>query len=369
MSSQDIYPSSANIRVHYLQTNPVLLKEFSIMKIVVDALGSDNRPSPDVEGAVLAAREYGVEALLVGPQQVIAQELQKHNTRGLKIEIVHADEEIKMDDKPSLVMKSKLESSMHVGMNLVKNGIADAFVTMGNTGAAHAIATLTTLRRIPGVKRPVLTAIYPVNGQDTIFLDVGANADSKVDWMVQYAIMGSIYAERALGRAQPRIATLSNGEEEGKGNQLVRETQEELARSTLNYIGHVEPREILSGAADVIVMDGFVGNVFIKTFEAGLGYFARVIRNEIRATPISALGGLLAKGAFARVRSRIDTNEVGGAPLLGVNGVVIIGHGGSDGYAIKNAINQARKAVAGNVVAEITQGLSLGQPQMKEQTS
>jgi glycerol-3-phosphate acyltransferase PlsX len=327
------------------------------MKIVVDAVGTDNRPVPDVEGAVLAAREYSLGIILVGPQANIRAELNKYDTNGLEIEIVHADEQIAMDDKPSLVMKSKPGSSMHVGMNLVKTGVADAFVTMGNTGAAHAIATLTTLRRITGVKRPALTAIYPVNGKDTIFLDVGANADSKVDWMVQYAIMGSIYAERALGRNQPRIATLSNGEEEGKGNQLVRETQEILATTKLNYVGHVEPKEILSGAADVIVMDGFVGNVFIKTFEAGLSYFARVIREEIRSTPVSSIGGLLAKGAFSRVRSRIDTNEVGGAPLLGVDGVVIIGHGGSNAFAIKNAINQARKAIIGNVVKEITNGL------------
>ena len=328
------------------------------MKIVVDAMGTDDRPIPDVEGAVLAAREYNVQIILTGNEQALQSELKKHDTTGLNIDICHSEEEILMNEKPSLVMKSKPDSSIHAGMNLVKEGKADAFVTMGNTGAAHAIATLSTLRRIVGVKRPALTAIYPVRDHETIILDVGANADSKVDWMVQFAVMGSVYAEKALARVNPRIATLSNGEEEGKGNQLVKEVQERLHASPLNYIGHIEPKAILNNAADVVVMDGFVGNVFIKTVETSFSYLSEILREEIRSGVLSSVGGLMARPAFTRTRKRIDTRDSNGAPLLGVNGIVIIGHGGSDSYMVKSAIKQAIRAVKGNIVEEIQQGLN-----------
>jgi len=327
------------------------------MRIALDAMGTDERPVPDVEGAVLAARAYSDTILLIGNEERICQELRKYDTGTLPIEIVHAADEIMMNDKPSVVMKSKAQSSMHVGMNLVKNKQADAFVTMGNTGAAHAIATLSTLRRIPGVKRPALTAIYRVGGQNTIFLDMGANADSRVDWLVQFAIMGSIYAQTVLGCQQPRIATLSNGEEEGKGNQLTRDAQEQIKLLDLHYVGHVEPKEILSAVADVIVVDGFIGNIFMKTFEATIRYFTDVTREELTRDWLSKIGATLTRHAFRRVRQRLDTSEVGGAPLLGVNGVVIIGHGGSTAYAIQNAIKQARLAVQGGTVEAIARGL------------
>jgi glycerol-3-phosphate acyltransferase PlsX len=327
------------------------------MRLIVDAMGTDERPLPDVRGAVLAARETSDTIVLVGNQPQIEQILSGEHNLPDNIEILQADEEITMSDKPSVVMKRKPGSSMHVGMRQVKDGQADAFITMGNTGAAHAIATLSTLRRIPGVRRPALTAIYPVRGKNTIFLDIGANADSRVEWLEQFAVMGNIYAQKVLGRTNPRIATLSNGEEEGKGNNLVREAQEGIRNLPLNYIGHVEPKEIMSGTADVIVVDGFVGNIFIKTFEASVKYFADITREEIMSDLPSQIGGLLTRGAFRRVKKRLDTGEVGGAPLLGVNGIVIIGHGGSDAAAVKNAIHQARMAVKGNVVEEIRLGL------------
>lgn len=327
------------------------------MRIVLDAMGTDARPTPDVEGAVLAAREYGATIILTGNEQAIRAELNKFDTSNLNIEIHHAEEQILMNEKPSLVMKSKPSSSIHLGMNLVKDGHGDAFVTMGNTGAAHAIATLSTLRRIPSVKRPALTAIYPIWGQETILLDIGANADSRTDWMEQFAVMGSIYAEKALARENPRVATMSNGEEEGKGNQLVREVQSRLKASNLNYIGHIEPKEMLRGTADVVVMDGFVGNIFIKSVEAAFSYLTDLLREEIRNDILSTMGGAMARPAFRRTRDRMDPRGVGGAPLLGVNGVVIIGHGDSDSFAVKNAIKQAIRAVDGNVVEEIKQGL------------
>ncbi len=328
------------------------------MRIVVDAMGTDERPVADVAGSVLAAREFKDTIILVGDESRVSAELKKHDTGGLSIEIVHASDEIAMGDKPSKVMKTKPDSPMHVGMNLVKDGKADAFVSAGNTGATHAIATLSTLRRIPGVKRPSLTAIYPVAGSNLIMLDVGANADSKVEWLEQFAIMGNIYAKSTLGVKNPKVATLSNGEEEGKGNQLTKEAAERIKLLDIDYVGHIEPKQMLLGNVDVIVMDGFVGNIFIKTFEAAISYLTGNIRKQIRADLVSTAGGFLAQGAFRRLRDEIDPRGVGGAPLLGVNGVVIVAHGGADAYSIRSAILQARKAVEGNVVEGIREALA-----------
>lgn len=327
------------------------------MRIVLDAMGTDQRPEPDVSGAVVAAREYGDTILLVGDETKIRNELKKHTTAGLKLEIIHAPEEISMDDKPSVVMKNKPESSMHVGMSLVRDGQADAFVTMGNTGAAHAIAMLSVLRRMPGVDRPALTAIYPIKGQKRIFLDMGANTDCKPEWLQQFAIMGSLYAQKVLGLPAPRVSILSNGEEEGKGNKLTREAFTMLHELDITFTGYIEPKEILAGKADVIVADGFIGNVFMKTFEASVGFMGSTIREELTSGLITTLGALLIRPAFRRVRQRIDPNEVGGAPLLGVNGLVIIGHGSGNVVAVKSAINQARQAVLSNCLDAIREGM------------
>ena len=327
------------------------------MRIALDAMGSDEHPAPDVAGAVMAARELGIAIVLVGDEQQLKQELEKHNSRNLKIDIVHADDVIDMGDRPSDVIKSKNASSMHVGLQLVKEQSANGFVTVGNTGVAHAVATLKTLRRIPGIKRPALSAIFPIAGRMIIFVDVGANTDSKPEWLAQYAIMGSIYAERVLGIPNPQVALLSNGEEEGKGNALTREADILLRTLDLNYIGNAEPQEVTKGRVDVLVSDGFAGNVLVKTFEASTRYLADLIRDELSRNVFSKLSGLLAGPAFRRVRKRVDTFEVGGAPLLGVNGVVIVGHGRSNATAIKNAINQARQAAEGNLIDAIQEGL------------
>jgi glycerol-3-phosphate acyltransferase PlsX len=326
------------------------------MRIVVDAMGSDNYPIPDVAGGVLAAREFGDQIILVGQQDMLERELAKHDIKGLSVDIVHAPEAISMQDKPSAVLNSKLQSSIHIGLDLVKTKQADAFVSMGNTGAIHAIATLKTLRRIPGVKRPVLTAIYAITGHNMIFLDIGANADAKAEWLEQFALMGHLYALTALGIHSPRIATLSNGEEEGKGNQLTKEAQERLRENTygLRYVGHIEPKEILLDKCDVVVMDGFVGNIFLKTFEGSVTYITDFLRAEINQSLTYKLGALLLRGAFRKLRTRLDTREVGGAPLLGVNGVVIIGHGSADSYSVRSAIRLARQAVIGNTIETMT---------------
>lgn len=327
------------------------------MRIVLDAMGSDHNPVPDVEGAVLAAREYGETIVLVGDRSKIEAELAKHTTAGLSLEVVHAPQVVTMTDKPGVVGRSKPESSMHVGMRLVKEGQADAFVTMGNTGAVLAIATLHALRRIRGVHRPALSAVLRLGDRSLTLLDVGANADCKPEWMAQFGMMGSLYTHHALHCTNPRVGLLSNGEEDEKGSILVRESAELLRAGGVNFIGNVEPKEILGGSVDVAVMDGFSGNVLLKTLEAFGSTLFSLIRQELMADWRSKIGGLLARPAFRRVYHGIDPFEIGGAPLLGVDGVVIIGHGRSNGIAVKNAIRQARGAVSGQIVQAIRQGL------------
>lgn len=330
------------------------------MRIAVDAMGTDTRPIMDVAGAVLAANEFGDTIVLVGDQATVENELQKHTVRAGKIEILHAPHDIAMDVVPTDVLAAKSKSSIHVALDAVTNGDADAFVTMGNTGAVHALATLKTLRRIPGVKRPALSALFTISDHRMIFLDVGANADVKAEWFTQFAIMGSIYAQRVLGYAKPRIAFMSNGAEQSKGNQLIRNASEILASGKLNFVGNVEPVQLMGSVADVVLMDGFVGNIVLKMFEATTLYVATLIRAEMRGDLVSRIGGALARPAFNRLRRRVDTSEIGGAPLLGVNGVVIIGHGQNSAIGIKNAISQARTAVQENVIGAIRSGIAQG---------
>ncbi len=328
------------------------------MRIALDAMGTDNRPLSDIAGGVLAAKEFGDTILLVGDKPMIEAELKNHNLDGAQVEILHAPNAIAMDEKPTNVLKLAPASSIHVALDAVKKGDADAFVTMGNTGAVHALATLKTLRRIPGVKRPVLSALFAINDHRMIFLDVGANTDVKPEWVKQFALMGGIYAERVLRCSRPRVALLSNGAEEIKGNLLIREAADMLRRSKMNFVGNVEPVQLMTSVADVIVMDGFVGNIVLKMFEATTHYVATLIRQEFRNDALSMLGGALARPAFNRIRRRVDTSEIGGAPLLGVNGVVIIGHGGNSAIGIKNAIQQARAAVKENVIGAIRSGIA-----------
>ncbi|PJF28391.1 MAG: phosphate--acyl-ACP acyltransferase [Phototrophicales bacterium] len=324
------------------------------MRIALDVMGSDHNPVPDIAGAVAAAREFAdTTILLVGDERLIHDELKKHEHTGLKLEIIPAPEAVTMTDKPSVVGKAKPNSSMHIGMNLVKAGQADGFVTAGNTGAVLSIATLFTLRRIPGVKRPALTAMFGFANTTLIVLDVGANADCKPDWLAQFALMGNIYAKSALPSPSPRIGILSNGEEEGKGNDLIRAASDLIRELPLNFVGNIEPKQMLSGEADVIVADGFVGNILIKSMEAATKKMAETLRTELTSTVLSTLGAALSRSAFKRVQRQVDPAEVGGAPLLGVNGVVIIGHGSSNAKAIKNAIGQARKAASANLVETI----------------
>lgn len=324
------------------------------MRIVVDAMGSDNYPEPDVAGAVMAAREWGDEVILVGDQARIEAELAKHDVTGLALRVVHASQVIEMTDKPAESAKQKTDSSLHVGMNLVKSGEADAFVTMGNTGAVMAVGLLHTLGRIRGIKRPALTAVIPHVSGRVVTADIGANTDCRPEFLVQFALMASTYTEAVLGIERPRLALLSSGEEEGKGNTLVKETGPMLAAlPMLNYVGNVEPKDVLSGGVDVVIQDGFTGNIFIKSIEGAASMLTGIIREEIKAGVLTALGGLLARPAFGRVARRVDPAEVGAAPLLGLDGLVLVGHGRSNAVAVKNAVRQARMAVAGNVIETI----------------
>lgn len=329
------------------------------MRIAVDAMGSDHRPGPDVAGAVMAAREFGETIILVGDQAQIEAELGQHDAAGLPLEVCPAGTAVPMDAKPSQVVKELADSSMHVGLGLVREGAAQAFVTAGNTGAVLAIATLrgVGLGRIPGVKRPGLGVVFPIK-ERPFLIDSGANAECKAEFLLQFGIMGSSYMERVHGVQNPRVGLISNGEEEGKGTELVKEAGALLHASHLNYIGNIEPKEFMFGAVDVAVTDGFSGNLIMKTSEAIARYMADTLREEIRARPLTAVGGLLARPAFGRVRRQLDPEEVGGAPLLGVNGVVIIGHGRSGAYAIRQAVGQARLVVQSGVVAAIEAGLN-----------
>lgn len=330
------------------------------MKIVLDAMGSENMPAADVEGAVQAARLYSQDQIiLVGREELINRELAKYDLADLNLSVVHAEEIVDMTDKPRKVVRGKPNSSMHVGLNLVKDGRADAFVSMGNTGCTLAVAMLGTLKRIPGVKRPAIGAIFPMPHRP-ILLDNGANADCDAENLLQFGIMGSIYASAATGKPNPTIGLISNGEEEGKGNKLVQEAGELLAQSSINFIGNVEPKDFMQGRVDVAIADGFVGNVMLKTAEATARALTDLIRSEIKSTVISSLGGMLARPALRRAGASLDPDEIGGAPLLGVNGVVMIGHGSSGSKAVRNAIGQARQAVDSGIVEAIKKGIETG---------
>jgi phosphate acyltransferase len=326
------------------------------MKIVLDAMGGDFAPAVNVDAAVNAARKFGYEIVLVGKQELIRPLLVQHNTANLTLPIVHAPEVIEMSEHPAAAVKAKKNSSMVVGMEMVKRGEADAFVTMGNTGGGLA-AGLFHLGRIKGILRPALSTVYPTVNGWCFLLDVGANTDCKPEYLVQFALMGSIYAERVLGVRNPRVALISNGEEETKGSQLVQEVHQLLKRTSINFIGNAEGRHIPTGYADVYVTDGFTGNVIIKLSEGMSSMVKTMLREEIMRTTLSKAGGLLIKDAVKRMSKRTDYEEIGGAPLLGVDGVVIIGHGRSNARAVFSALRVAGEAVEKGVVDAIEKGL------------
>ena len=332
------------------------------MRIVVDAMGSDTYPQPDVEGAVMAAREYGVEVILVGDEAKVRPILEVQNPGSLPVRVVHAPEMLTMEDKGlALALKAKrknAKNSMAIGLDLVKSGEAQAFVTAGNTGAAAATAYF-RLGTLPGVERPALAPSFPTRKGYSVVLDIGANPDCKPENMVQFGLMGSIYSEHVRGVKKPRVGLLSNGEEAGKGNQLVKDTYPLLAASGLNFIGNVEPKELIAGEADVVVTDGFSGNVLLKSSEAVARFLLETIKEKLQSAPLLVkLGAALVKPTLQSVRQLLDSSAEGAAPLLGINGLVFIGHGRSDALAIKNAVRVAKQAVEANVLGSIRDEIS-----------
>ncbi len=324
------------------------------MRIAVDAMGSDQFPLPDVQGAVMAAREYGVEILLVGDEARVRPVLEAQNAAGLPIRLIHAPEMLTMEDKGmALVLKARrpqAQNSMAVAIDLVKNGEADAFVTAGNTGAAMTTAYF-RLGTLAGVDKPALAPVFPTATGSCVVLDVGANPDCKPENLLQFAIMGATYAEVVRGVKNPLVGLISNGEEEGKGNELVRATTPLLKASGLNFYGNVEGKEVIGGKVDVAVTDGFTGNVLLKTAEAVAKLLTDKIKEAIKqGGPTALLGGMLVRPALGKVKQLLDPSEHGAAPLLGVNGLVFIGHGRSDAIAIKNAIRVAKEAAESGVL-------------------
>jgi len=329
------------------------------MRIVVDAMGGDRAPAVVVDGAVQAARDLGLEIVLVGRRAAIDAELARYDTAGLPLTVLNASQVIEMDEHPAAAVKAKKDSSMVVGMQLVRQREVDAFFTAGNSGGALA-AALFRLGRIRGIKRPALSTIFPSQTPQgyCFLLDIGANADCKPEYLLQFGVMGAAYAERVLGVPNPRVAVVSNGEEEGKGNQLVQETVPLFRSSSLNFVGNAEGKDLPRGLADVVVTDGFTGNVIIKLAEGVSKFLLETIKEEITSSNVSKVGALLAKPAFDAVQRRLDYREYGGAPLLGVDGAVIVGHGRSDAKAVRNGIRLAAQTVENGVLEAIKQGIA-----------
>jgi len=343
------------------------------MRIVLDAMGSDTCPDPEVIASIEAAQLFGEEIILVGPEDRLKPRLQAHGDNSSLVRIIHAPDVISMEDKGlKLALKAKRkgsQTSMAVGMDLVKNGEADAFVTAGNTGGALTTAFY-RLGTIPGVERPALTGLFPVKGGHCVVADIGANPECKPEHLLQFAIMGSVYAEKVRGVRQPRVGLVSNGEEAGKGNELVKETYPLLQASGLNFIGNVEGKELFGGEADVVITDGFTGNVLLKSSEAVAKLITDILRQQLTSSLRTKIGALLAQPAFGEIKRMMDPGEIGAAPMLGINGLIFVGHGRSDARALVSAVRTARQAVEVNLLVAIQSAIQerLSQANIQELT-
>ncbi|NLI13280.1 phosphate acyltransferase PlsX [Pelotomaculum propionicicum] len=321
------------------------------MKIAVDAMGGDHAPREIIIGALQAAAEYGLEIILVGDEARINAELAAHNAGG--VTVVHATEVISMGEHPAIAVRRKKNSSIVRATRLVKEGEADAVVSAGSTGAAMASALL-NLGRIKGIDRPAIAGVLPNEKGYTVLLDVGANVDCKPQHLLQFGIMGYQYSSKILGNADPRVGLLSNGEEDTKGNETTLAALPLLRGAGINFIGNVEGRDIFEGTADVVVCDGFAGNVVLKAGEGMARMLLKMMKEEISKSLLAQMGTLLAGPALKCLQKRLDYAEYGGAPLLGVNGVSVICHGSSKAKAVKNAIRVARESVDNRLVNAIS---------------
>jgi phosphate acyltransferase len=329
-----------------------------MITIALDAMGGDHAPRVEVDGAIQAARELGVQVLLVGVEAAIHDELKRHKRSDLPIEVVGATDVITMSDSPSQAFRRKKDSSLHVAARLVREGKAQALVTAGNTGAAMTVARF-VLGTLPSVDRPALAWAFP-NAKEkvSVILDVGANVDSKPEHLEQFAVMGDVYYRALWGAKRPRIALLSIGEEEMKGNELTKEAANRLKQTPLNFVGNVEGRDVFRGNVDVVVCDGFIGNITLKLSEGLVEHIGGMLKKAIKSSVASQIGYALSKRAFDSFRKRTDYSEYGGAPLLGVRGITIIGHGRSNAVAIKNAIRVAAELCRSHVNEKIEEELS-----------
>jgi glycerol-3-phosphate acyltransferase PlsX len=326
------------------------------MKIALDAMGGDFGPAVVVEGAVVAAREHGIAAVLVGDKAAIEREIIRLKAQDLPLSIRHATQVVGMAESPSQALRRKRDSSLRVAADLVKEGECHALVSAGNTGAAMAIGIF-VLGLLPGVERPAIAAALPSLAGFTVLIDAGANVDPKPRHLFQFAVMGHVYSRDIIGKDNPRVGLLSVGEEEGKGNELVKDAFESLRGSSLNFIGNIEGRDIYNGRCDVVVTDGFTGNVCLKISESLAEMLTSMIREELNRDVLAKAGAVLAQGAFARMKRRVDYTEMGGAPLLGINGASIICHGASPVKAIKNALRVATEWVRNDVNEHIKTAL------------
>jgi glycerol-3-phosphate acyltransferase PlsX len=335
-------------------------------KIAIDAMGGDHAPGAVIEGALLAARELGVEIVLVGQKETVEQELAKH-PGAPSFQIVAAPQVVPMHESPSVALRKK-DSSMRVGFEMMKRGEVDAVVSAGNSGAMMAIGMF-IMGRLSQVARPAILVVVPSLGKGTVIVDAGANVDCKPLHLVQFGLMGSIYAEKILGVANPRVGVLSNGEEESKGTELTRAANQQLAAAPVNHIGYVEGRDIFNGKVDVVVCDGFTGNVALKTMEGVASFAGEVLKGAFQKNISSKLGYAMSRGSLKQAYRRLDYAEYGGAPLIGLDGVAIIAHGGSNPLAIRNAIRQARDAVSQQMnrhIADALADLDSGTEEKKE---
>lgn len=332
------------------------------MKIIVDAMGGDNAPASNVKGALAAVREQGVEVILVGRGEEIIQVLHEE---GMKeppagMEIVHASEVVEICDNPATAFREKKDSSLTVGLNLLKDGKGDAFVSAGSTGALLAAATL-IVKRIKGIRRAAMAPVVPTGNGGAVLIDCGATAECTPEYLLQFAFMGSYYAERVLGRPEPRVGLLNIGAEPSKGTELQQKTyallQEAGEQGRIHFTGNVEGKEAVYGAVDVIVSDGYSGNIFLKTMEGTGGFLAKQLKAMFQKNLLTKLAALLVSGGLRSFKKLLDAGEVGGTAFIGISKPVIKAHGSSNDYAIKNAIRQAAKFAASGIIEDITENV------------
>lgn len=329
------------------------------MRIALDAMGGDDAPRSIVEGAVLAAREYGYRIVLVGDQTLLQSEIEKHKNVPKSVSVHHAGSFVRMDESAAISVRKKKDASVSICAELMREGVVDAMVTAGHTGAAVVACTLKN-RLLEGVERPGIGILFPTLGTPTLLLDVGANIDTKPLHFYQYALMGDVYFRYIVRKSRPSIGILNIGEEESKGTDYIKEAHQLLNKSRLHFIGNVEGRDIFNGRVDIVVCDGFVGNVVLKVSESIADVIGKLLKQELKRNFLTKLGAFLARPAFNALKKEVDYAEQGGAPLLGINGTCIICHGSSNARAIKNAVRVSSEFVKYEINQHILEAVRNG---------